>query len=667
MVAFLWAGAGGAAEIRRVPESYPSVLAAYAAAQSGDVIEISTNLSLEIPPVLFANIEKRVTFRPASGRVIITSSNGPPNDTFADRAILSGENPSTTAFNYSAALAPEFGDPLPRAAGGNALAFGRSLWFEWTAPSNGLVIVNSVGSDFDTLLDVFVGPIPPLPPVASGWFGFNEVGFNAQTGVTYEILVGGQNRAFGQVQLNISYTGPPPNDLFVNAHSLTGAVSQVQGSTFGSSREEPDEPNHAGVSSSNSVWFTWTAPVGDALFPRPVTISTAGSDFDTVLAVYEGTHVTALTLKTNNNDHTASLRESQVTFAPVPGATYRIALDGAAPGTSLRAQVGNYLLRLDYSLVNTTVRNLVQDAPTNQQVGFRAELTVRDWGFAPTAPLRVRLAARAGRDFAGVHRASVSNEVTLTTFTVPNGTGLLPNETSTLNVSGTCPAPIVNNAITNIWGVFAVVEEEFIEDLWVPVDLEFLLYGFVPETGAPILSYGVGRPVPPTIAPNELNVIQGIGVRASNFVTEFSTNSFSMIAQLDTGGERWMTNRLTWSGTTGVSLSTNGVLHMGAVTASTSFAVTGRYYFNGSFRTKSDVVPVYRRPSLRLFSAASSGLLSYEIRSDFAGAYALERRPSLTAPASFTNLLGWLTAFPATKTITNATPGFYRLNVRPPE
>lgn len=649
------------AEVRRVPELYPSVLAAYAAAQAGDVIEVNTNLSLEIPPVVF-NGGKAVLFRPGRGRAIVTANVPPPNDTFTGRTIISGENPSISAFNYAAAVAPEDADPLPRAAGGNVLAFGRSLWFEWTAPANGLVIVNSVGSDFDTLLDVFSGVTPLLSPVNSAWFGFNEVGFNALSNQSYAILVGGQNRAFGEVRLNITYVAPPVNDRFTNSHVLLGNIAQIEGSTFGASAEVPFEPNHAGAGGSNSVWFTWTAPTNDALFPRPATFSTAGSDFDTVLAIYEGTNLAALTLRTNNNDRAAGQRESAVTFTPAAGATYRIALDGSGLTDGLRNQVGNCLLRVDHSLVNATVRNLLPEPPLNQQIGFRASVTVRDWGLAPTAALRVRLAARAGRDFAGVHRAAASNEITLATYSVPNG--LLPNAAETVQVAATCPAPVVTNGVTNIWGVFAVVEESF-AGVWVPVDRVFLLYGFVPETGGPILSYGVGRPVPPSPVKNEINLIEKTDVWVFNHVTDQSSNAFSILARLDTGDERLLTNRVTWKAEAGIDLTTNGVLHIGEVLASTSFMITGRYVLGGAWEMRTNEVPVYRRPSLRFLPWNPTNPLTYEIRSDFAGTYSLELAPSLGAPPVQTNLLGWFSQFPVTNSVTNLPPGFYRLNAAP--
>ena len=47
VTAFSLVASLAAAEVRRVPEVYPSVGAAYAAAAPGDVIEVNRDLSLE--------------------------------------------------------------------------------------------------------------------------------------------------------------------------------------------------------------------------------------------------------------------------------------------------------------------------------------------------------------------------------------------------------------------------------------------------------------------------------------------------------------------------------------------------------------------------------------------------------------------------------------------
>ena len=96
----------------------------------------------------------------------------------------------------------------------------------------------------------------------------------------------------------------------------------------------------------------WVAPANGT-----VTFNTEGSGFDTILGVYIGTSVSALSLVASNDDvQYPADTTSTVTFAAVSGTEYRIAVDGYN-GVS-----GNYTLTWLYPVVNETV---VSTAVTN--------------------------------------------------------------------------------------------------------------------------------------------------------------------------------------------------------------------------------------------------------------------------------------------------------------
>ncbi len=112
----------------------------------------------------------------------------------------------------------------------------------------------------------------------------------------------------------------PANDDFADRQPLSGDTGSAEGTTDGASKET-GEPNHAGASGGASIWYRWTAPTsGPAMF------DTCGSDFDTVLAVYTGSSVGALTPVASNDD--ACELGSRVGFTAVAGAEYEIAVDG---------------------------------------------------------------------------------------------------------------------------------------------------------------------------------------------------------------------------------------------------------------------------------------------------------------------------------------------------
>jgi hypothetical protein len=113
-----------------------------------------------------------------------------------------------------------------------------------------------------------------------------------------------------------------PNDPFSGRTTLTGATISDTGSNENATKEA-GEPNHAGNPGGKSLWWSWTAPDSGN-----VTISTTGSSFDTLLAVYTGDSLGGLTLVAGNDDIATGNQQSAVTFAAVSNATYAVAVDG---------------------------------------------------------------------------------------------------------------------------------------------------------------------------------------------------------------------------------------------------------------------------------------------------------------------------------------------------
>jgi RNA polymerase sigma factor (sigma-70 family) len=93
--------------------------------------------------------------------------------------------------------------------------WGATLWWKWTAPVSGPVIVDTLGSSYDTFLAVYTGTrLSALNLIAENdnasevAGGASRVTFNAQRGMEYEIQVGGVYTggvpARGTVQLNLA-------------------------------------------------------------------------------------------------------------------------------------------------------------------------------------------------------------------------------------------------------------------------------------------------------------------------------------------------------------------------------------------------------------------------------------------------------------------------------
>ncbi len=118
------------------------------------------------------------------------------------------------------------------------------------------------------------------------------------------------------------YSRPaPPNDDFSDRIPVDPNGGMLTGTNIGATKES-GESNHAGNTGGRSVWWTWTpTSSGNAQ------IDTIGSTFDTILGVYNGNIVSALTTWGSDDDSGGNLT-SKATFNAVAGTTYQIAVDG---------------------------------------------------------------------------------------------------------------------------------------------------------------------------------------------------------------------------------------------------------------------------------------------------------------------------------------------------
>ncbi len=133
-----------------------------------------------------------------------------------------------------------------------------------------------------------------------------------------------------RIQIDAAYNflaggggGPtaPANNDFADRIAIPGTNTSVNGNSVGADKE-PGEPNHAQAGGA-SVWWSWTAPSN-----ARVTITTVGSNYDTLLGVYTGASVNSLTTIRTNDDGRGTGLQSRVRFRPTAGVTYQIAVDG---------------------------------------------------------------------------------------------------------------------------------------------------------------------------------------------------------------------------------------------------------------------------------------------------------------------------------------------------
>ncbi len=245
----------------------------------------------------------------------------PLNDDFANANALSGTSASDVTCNDNATMEP--GEPA-------TANLGASVWWTWTAPAAGTVLVDTLGSTLDTVLSVHTGSTPATLTLVSenddgGTGNTSLLSFKATAGTVYRLRAGGYNGGTGAIRLQIGSVAAPANDSFAVPTALGSPPAVNITGTNSTATAQPNEPQHFPDSepASGSVWFTWTAP-GSGNY----VIDTEGSQFDTVLAVYTGTALNALTLLGADDDSGNTGANSLVVLSATAGVTYRIVIDG---------------------------------------------------------------------------------------------------------------------------------------------------------------------------------------------------------------------------------------------------------------------------------------------------------------------------------------------------
>ncbi len=272
-------------------------------------------------------------------------SGAPLNDSFANRETI--VKTGQPVYGVSSFATHEPGEP--NHAGGSGT---HSLWWTWTADFSGRVNVTTADSSFNTVVEIYIGSaIESLASVAandnSGLSAegaeTSSVTFEAVRGTSYQIAVdGADSSASGGIHLQIFQVAG--NDLFERSYRFDGDfIGNV--TKNGSAEKEASEPLHADTAGGRSLWWTWIAPASGAF-----TLSTSGSSFDTLLAVYTGSSVSSVSEVASNDDDANGTagNTSLVKFNASAGTEYRIAVDGKNGDSGLIRLAGSY----DYAITD---------------------------------------------------------------------------------------------------------------------------------------------------------------------------------------------------------------------------------------------------------------------------------------------------------------------------
>ena len=273
----------------------------------------------------------------AAGAAPVHAADAPSNDLFANAIQLSNASlPYTPAAVDTSGANTEAGEPDAYCSGGSGYGTEHTVWYRYVSPVAGGVIVDTAGSDFDTKIAVYKGSaIDNLSTLrcvhhAAGFGVFDA--FHADAGITYWIQVGGDpsdglTSPYGSLHIVIK-AQDPSNDFFADAVQLTNTGLPYGPVTIDTAKvtTEAGEPDAycsggSGYGTEHTVWYRYVSPVAGG-----VIVDTAGSDFDTKIAVYKGSAID--NLSTVACLHTAGVKGQKVIVTAAAGITYWIQVGG---------------------------------------------------------------------------------------------------------------------------------------------------------------------------------------------------------------------------------------------------------------------------------------------------------------------------------------------------
>lgn len=240
----------------------------------------------------------------------------PKNNSMAIPAILSVTTLSgaTGADNTQATFV---GEPTPSCQPN----IGHTVWWRYRPEANMSAKMDTIGSDFDTVLAVYRSTATGLVQVACSddYNGAtSKLEFTAAVATTYYIQIGGWSALTGSIVFHYSFK--IYNDTFARARTISpGFSATYSNASAGLQAGEPTGCSGAG----KTVWFRYQTST-----TRRVTFDTFDSEYDTQVSVYRGTALTGLTFIKCADDTDETNGDGSVSWTAQPGQTYYIQVGG---------------------------------------------------------------------------------------------------------------------------------------------------------------------------------------------------------------------------------------------------------------------------------------------------------------------------------------------------
>ncbi len=371
------APSSGTATINTRGSAFDTMLGVYTGSTVNNLTPIANNDDESYPAFITSRVQFTAnggtTYRIAvdgynsgsgadSGAITLNISAPPSNDSFANRSTVTGNSWQQTGSNLYATK--EAGEPNHANNAG-----GQSVWWTWTAPANGPVVLHTSGSAFDTLLAVYTGSAAnSLTTVASNDDATSgttsRLSFTAVAGTPYQIAVDGKNAggsiASGSITLSLSQSSSPAlapvsNLTTDEGQSLDLTLTATDADTATQDLTFSLVSGPSGMSVTGSGRLTWLP--SEAQGPGSYSITVAVSD-----GVSSGTGSFTVMVREVNASPTLTAINSQTIEE---GSTLSLTL--SASDVDLPTQTLSYSLTSGPDGMTVTSTGLLTWTPTEAQ------------------------------------------------------------------------------------------------------------------------------------------------------------------------------------------------------------------------------------------------------------------------------------------------------------
>ena len=240
----------------------------------------------------------------------------PANDNFANSQTISTLPYTNSQSNGAASL--EFGEQPATCEG--AANIKNTVWYKYTATATQKTTFSVTDSSVVKGISVWTGSLlGNLAQVGCGIPGTNAAAaVDTTSGTVYYIRMGSSNGASSNFTVQAGL--PPANDNFVNAIPINTGFAPFTNTqnVIGASLETGDPPATCGAPAFRTVWYKYISLANNVL-----SLNTTASGYDTVLSVWTGAGLGALT-QVGCNDNDGSSPTSALTMNTTPGLTYFI-------------------------------------------------------------------------------------------------------------------------------------------------------------------------------------------------------------------------------------------------------------------------------------------------------------------------------------------------------